>query len=214
MPITRAPKKSKWYVVWVGYAPGLYPSWDKCREQVEGYQGAKFKAYDTLAEAKVAFESGPPIPAPKTPKTAAERAAEKTGPILPSICVDAACNMTTGVMEYRAVETDTGKELFRMGPFDGSSNNLGEFLAIVHALGMLSRIKSDLPIYSDSKTALSWVRNKHAKTTLVRSKKNAEVFALIQRAESWLKTKSFPNSILKWETDKWGENPADFGRKH
>ena len=218
MPITRAPKKSKWYVVWIGHAPGLYPSWEKCRDQVEGYPGSRFRAYDTLAEAKIAFEKGPPTPAVKAVKSVAPAAVSETpvrtgGPIVPSVSVDAACDMTTGIMEYRGVDTESGKELFRMGPFEGSSNNLGEFLAVVHALGMLSNQGSSLPIYSDSKTALAWVRNKLAKTTLARTKKNTEVFGLIARAEEWLKTQTYSNSVLKWETEKWGENPADFGRK-
>lgn len=217
MPITRAPKKSKWYVVWIGHAPGLYPSWDKCRDQVEGYPGSRFRAYDTLAEAKAAFEKGPPKQAVKQtsadPVPIGKTTSGVRGPIVPSISVDAACNMTTGVMEYRGVDTQTGAELFRMGPFNGSSNNIGEFLAIVHALGMQNKTSGSLPVYTDSKTAMSWVRNKHVKTTVAPSDKNSDLFSLIRRAEEWLNTNTYPNRVLKWDTDKWGENPADFGRK-
>lgn len=217
MPITRAPKKSKWYVVWIGHSPGLYPSWDKCRDQVEGFPGSRYRAYDTLAEAKEAFEKGLPkqnvkqAPADQLPLGRTKTGAR--GPIVPSISVDAACNMTTGVMEYRGVDTQSGAELFRMGPFNGSSNNLGEFLAVVHALGMQKKNSGNLPVYTDSKTALAWVRKKHAKTTVAPSDKNSELFALINRAEEWLKNNTYANRVLKWNTDKWGENPADFGRK-
>ncbi|MBI2794663.1 MAG: ribonuclease H family protein [Ignavibacteria bacterium] len=217
MPITRAPKKSKWYVVWIGHSPGLYPSWDKCRDQVEGYPGSRYRAYDTLAEAKEAFEKGLPKQivkhAPADHVSLGKTKSGARGPIVPSISVDAACNMTTGVMEYRGVDTQTGVELFRMGPFSASSNNLGEFLAVVHALGMQKKNSGNLPVYTDSKTALAWVRKKHAKTTVAPSDKNSELFALINRAEEWLRTNAYDNRVLKWDTDKWGENPADFGRK-
>jgi ribonuclease HI len=90
---------------------------------------------------------------------------------------------------------------------------MGEFLAIVHALAHCKKHNITLPIYSDSRTAIAWVRNRLAKTTLERTAKNARVFELIQRAEDWLCTNTYVNHILKWETELWGENPADFGRK-
>jgi len=227
MAIIRAPKKSKWYVVWFGHAPGIYPSWEKCRPQVEGFPGSRFRAYDTLAEAREAFDRGPArggpakaeesvttSPLSKAKKVAKPKTeARKHGAVLPSISVDAACNMVTRVMEYRGVDTASGKELFRMGPYNGSTNNLGEFLAIVHAMGMMSKQGKVLPIYSDSKTALAWVRNRQVKTTVAPTKENKPVFELIARAEAWLKANTKEFIILKWETEKWGENPADFGRK-
>lgn len=121
--------------------------------------------------------------------------------------------MTTGVMEYRGVDTESGAEIFRMGPFQDSSNNLGEFLAVVHALAFLKERSLTLPVYTDSKTALAWVRNKRAKTTVQRTHGNQRVFELIARAEQWLTSNTYPNLVLKWETDQWGEVPADFGRK-
>ena len=209
-------KKPKWYVVWYGHAPGVYASWDKAKAQVDGFPGAKYKAFDTFGEADRALNAGPPSPAPRVmrptdPLTGLRMSA--TQPIVPSICVDAACDMTTGVMEYRGVDTATRVEIFRMGPFQGATNNLGEFLAVVHALGLQRRAATALPIYTDSRTAMSWLKNKLAKTTVVPNRTNSEVFALIDRAEKWLKQHSYPNKVLKWETDQWGENPADFGRK-
>ena len=121
--------------------------------------------------------------------------------------------MTTGVMEYRGVDTETGAEIFRMGPFQDSSNNLGEFLALVHAISFLKQRNMDWPIYTDSRTALAWVRNKRAKTTVDRTPGNKPVFDLIRRAEEWLKHNEYPNRVLKWDTKNWGEVIADFGRK-
>jgi ribonuclease HI len=116
-------------------------------------------------------------------------------------------------MEYRGVYTKTGKELFKQGPFQQGTNNIGEFLALVHGLAFLQQKKSNLPIYSDSKIAIGWVRKKKCNTKLKQNAKNKKLFELIGRAEDWLKKNTYPNKILKWETKDWGEIPADFGRK-
>ena len=34
-----------------------------------------------------------------------------------------------------------------------------------------------------------------------------------ERATKWLKENNYSATIKKWETKKWGEIPADFGRK-
>lgn len=207
--------KRKWYVVWHGHNPGVYDSWHEAGAQVQGVPGAKYKSFATREEAEAAF-SDHHSDHVGTSKPGSRKPVRTTLPdevLLPSIAVDAACDMTTGVMEYRGVDIATGSELFRMGPFQDSSNNLGEFLAVVHALGLCKQQGLTVPIYSDSRTALSWVRRKHAKTTVPRTPGNAQVFALIARAEQWLKDNPYPNRLLKWETESWGENPADFGRK-
>lgn len=134
--------------------------------------------------------------------------------ILPSISVDAACSGNPGRMEYRAVVTDTGREIFRQGPFENGTNNIGEFLALVHALAFLKeKNKPLLPIYSDSKTAISWIKKKKANTKITVNSKNRHWIGLLSRAEQWLETNTVTNPILKWDTENWGEIPADFGRK-
>jgi len=130
-----------------------------------------------------------------------------------SISVDAACSGNPGVMEYRGVHTADASEIFRLGPFQHGTNNLGEFLALVHGLALLKRQKSDLPIYSDSRTAMSWVRNKKVKTTIKRTPMNKKMFDLVDRAEIWLHNNTYTTEIIKWDTPNWGEIPADFGRK-
>jgi ribonuclease HI len=134
-------------------------------------------------------------------------------PIEDSICVDAACSGNPGVLEYRGVDTKSGAQLFHQGPFPEGTVNLGEFLGIVHALAYLKQRNCDWPVYSDSRTAIAWMKKKEIKTTLPRTEKNKEVFDLIDRALKWIRENSWPNKILKWETEHWGEIPADFGRK-
>ena len=135
------------------------------------------------------------------------------GPVLNSISVDAASSGNPGVMEYQGVDTETKEVLFKMGPFNNATNNIGEFLALVHGIAILEKDLKKKIIYSDSITAMSWVRKKRCQTKLVRSKENEEVFVLIDRAILWLKENKYSAIIKKWETKNWGEIPADFGRK-
>ena len=105
-----------------------------------------------------------------------------------------------------------GREIFHFGPVHGT-NNIGEFLAIVHALALLDKQGTKIPIYSDSATAISWVRRKQCRTQLARTPRTEKLYEMIARAEAWLKAHRVTNPILKWETSEWGEIPADFGRK-
>jgi ribonuclease HI len=208
-------KKQKYYVVWQGRRPGIYDNWAEAEAQIKGVADAKFKSYEIEAEAIKAFseKAEKHIYAKAKPITTAKSNNFVIKPIAESISVDAACKGNPGILEYQGVETITKKPIFKMGPFPESTVNLGEFLAIVHGLALLKKHNSTIPIYSDSRTAIAWVRNKAIKTNLARNKKNESLFELVDRAILWLKNNTFPNKILKWETEFWGENPADYGRK-
>ena len=129
-----------------------------------------------------------------------------------ALCVDAACSGNPGPMEYRGVHLPSGKEVFRFGPIQGT-NNIGEFLAIVHGLALMEQKGNRMPIYSDSVSGQAWVRNKKAKTTLARTPETEKALDLVARAENWLRTHQVNVPIMKWDTENWGEIPADFGRK-
>lgn len=130
-----------------------------------------------------------------------------------ALAVDAACSGNPGPMEYRCVHLATGQQIFHAGPFYGT-NNIGEFLAIVHALALLKKRGRTLTIYSDSRNAIAWVKRKKCKTTLPRNERTKKVYELVDRAEAWLVGNDISTTpLLKWETSKWGEIPADFGRK-
>ena len=207
-------KKQKYYVVWAGIKPGIYTSWEKCQEQIIGFSSPKYMSFQNLAEAEYAFQRKYENFVQNKQETDPSNPISKNKVIKDSISVDAACSGNPGLMEYRGVETETGKPIFHQGPFEDGTNNIGEFLALVHALAMLQK-NGDInkPIYSDSITAIAWVRNKKAKTQLEATKRNKIIFELIERAENWLKANTFKNPIYKWETESWGEIPADFGRK-
>ena len=127
--------------------------------------------------------------------------------------VDAGCSGNPGPMEYQAVDLQTGAQVFHYGPVHGT-NNIGEFLAIVHALALMEqRGIHDKVVYSDSYNAILWVEKKRCKTKLVRNEQTENLFKMIARAENWLRTHTISTPVIKWETAKWGEIPADFGRK-
>lgn len=207
--------KNKFYVVWAGKQPGICNSWDDCRKRVEGFEGARFKGFPTLDEAKIAFADNPfNYIGKKTESPVNVELIRKTGlPVMDSISVDAACSGNPGVLEYRGVYTRTGEEIFRRGPFPEGTTNIGEFLAIVTGLAWLKQKGWDVPLYSDSRNGISWTRQKRVNTKLVRTAKNEELFMVVEKALSWLHNNSYETKILKWETAVWGEIPADFGRK-
>jgi ribonuclease HI len=204
--------QNKWYVVWKGVTPGIYDTWADCKKQIDGFERALYKAFESPDEAARAYMSDP---WKYLGKNKARSAIHSLSPsiIRPALSVDAACSGNPGLMEYRGVYTDTGEEVFHKGPFQQGTNNVGEFLALVHGLALLKQKNSPLPVYSDSANAITWVRNKKCKTQLKACEANKTIFELIERAEIWLKNNRWTTSILKWETDKWGEIPADFGRK-
>ena len=209
--------KQKYYTVWKGHKIGVFDSWSDCQLQIKNFHGAQYKSFESKSLAEAAFNSAyedfitqnkqtrlnPPI-----------KALKKHGqPTLKSIAVDAASSGNPGLMEYRAVDVQNQKELFHQGPFEDGTNNVGEFLALVHGLAFLKTINSTRPLYTDSKTAISWVLKKRCNTQLSKTLKNKVLFELIDRAEAWLNNNTYDTEILKWETKYWGEIPADFGRK-
>lgn len=200
----------KYYVVWKGANPGIYDNWADCKAQISGYPDARYKSFKTKSEATIAYREGYSF----TKKSTTTADASRSSIIQNSISVDAACSGNPGDMEYRGVITSTGQELFKQGVFQEGTNNVGEFLAIVHGLAYLKKIgKHDLPIYTDSRTALAWVRKRKANTKLEMTNRNKDLFELIARGENWLKANTYNNPLIKWDTKSWGEIPADFGRK-
>lgn len=210
-----AKSKMKYYVVWEGHQTGIFDSWDKCQQQVKGYPNAKYKSYSSLEEAKDAVSHFPGWQRKENTGVKKNSAAvDRSAVDQKAWAVDAACSGNPGDMEYRGVWVADNTEIFHMGPFTKGTNNIGEFLALVHALALLKKQgDGHTRIYTDSRTAMKWVKMKKANTQLAPGRSNKVVFELIQRAETWLKNNSFTNPIEKWETEKWGEIPADFGRK-
>lgn len=210
-------KIKKYYVIWKGHKTGVFEKWEDCKAQIKNFKGAQYKSFDTFDAAKKAHKGNYKdyIGKSKNFKSGlSDEQLKKIGqPNYHSISVDAASSGNPGVMEYRGVDTKSKKQLFIQGPFPEGTNNIGEFLAIVHGLALLKKNESDRIVYTDSKTAMSWVRKKMCNSKLERNAKNEKLYELVDRAVTWLKTNSYKTTIVKWETKAWGEIPADFGRK-
>lgn len=196
--------KNKFYVVWNGRKKGIFTSWEICKEQVEGLKNAQYKSFETLADAEAAW---------KLPyKTFIQHQKKPVGNyIRESLVVDAACNHQ-GIMEYQGIWLATGEQAFHQSGFTKASNNLGEFFALVHAIALLQQKKYFCyPIYSDSVTAMAWVRKKKIQSVV--TEPDPKTADYLHRCLQFLEKTAYQNPILKWETAQWGENPADFGRK-
>ena len=217
--------KKKFYVVWHGVNPGIYDSWTDCKLQINGFEGAVYKSFDSKEEAEKAYSSSPYLyigtqkkaEAAKPPADVPQDRHDTVLPLPPEVpaealAVDAACSGNPGPMEYRGIYLRTGETVFHFGPVYGT-NNIGEFLAIVHALALMKQKGIRMPVFSDSRNAISWIKQKQCKTKLERNARTEELFRMIERAEGWLKANPSGISVHKWETDRWGEIPADFGRK-
>lgn len=209
---------------------GVEESLEKSRKQVYEQQNSPYTAAQTLIDqyfsslhtdnahkAPVQENPGSLVQSPViNPKEAAKL--QQKAHLIPhfehALAVDAACAGNPGKMEYQGVQVCNGKRIFKMGPFPEGTNNIGEFLAIVHALSYLNTQGfADTPIYTDSVTGMAWVRKKKANTKITANERNRPLLDLVARAEKWLQTHTYRNPILKWRTEEWGEVPADFGRK-
>lgn len=218
-----AKKECAYYVVWQGLQPGVYTDWDTCEAQVKGQKGAIYKGFATKEEAEQAFVSAPEIYVQRKPAGCKQSLSSMkptsllteglSAPILPALAVDAACSGNPGVMEFRAVIADTGNEVFHRGPFLEGTNNIGEFLALVLGLAYLKQHNLPWALYTDSRTALAWLKKGRVNTNIEWNNTNQDLFLMVRKAEQWLHDNTYTTPIYKWDTKRWGEIPADFGRK-
>jgi len=222
-----AKKKHKYYVVWQGKQPGIYTDWNECSKQIKGVAGARYKSYESQSMAEQAFRMGPDMGAslPTSPKknqsilevdeqgmTIVKPHEGMDSPILDALAVDAACSGNPGEMEYQGVYVASRTQVFHFKAPVGT-NNIGEFLAIVHGLAYLKKHNLNQILYSDSVNAINWVRRKECRTKLPLTEETAPLYDIIHRAEAWLHANSYTTEIRKWDTENWGEIPADFNRK-
>ena len=211
--------KNRFYVVWCGNHPGIYDDWEVCKKEIMGCKGAKYKGFPDRLSAETAFRQGPDAYWGKDVAPMIDLSTALERPVSQFIAVDAACSGNPGKMEYQGVYVDIStqptakKALFKSQVFPNATNNIGEFLALVHALAMQKKNGWHYPIYSDSVNAQIWIRQKKCKTKLQPNDKNIYLFELIARAEKWLNENTIEVPVLKWKTEIWGEIPADFGRK-
>lgn len=203
--------KNKFYVVWIGREQGIFDSWEECKKQIDGFAGAKYKGFTTYEQALLALQSYP------SNTNIVNPIIEKIQNNFPhnSIAVDAAVNMKNGIMEYRGIHLSSMQIIFHVGPLDYGlkSNNIAEFLAIVHGLQWLWQYDINAPVYSDSFTAITWVKNQKINSKVLEKNPVPQIKERIEKALKWLKEHPKHAEVIKWNTQEWGEIPADFNRK-
>jgi len=121
------------------------------------------------------------------------------------ISVDGGTEGNPGPCFYRGVDIKTGEVLFYKNLGMGT-NNVAEFLGVIRAIHYCEKNNIEPNIWSDSVTAIAWVRNKKHKSTF-----KGDVTKRLDDACDYLLNKNV--TINKWRTKEWGEIPADFGRK-
>ena len=198
----------KWKKIWI------FDTRDECKDSVNWYSDAKYKWFSSKEDAEIALNEWWEKYYEVKNVTKKEKINNKDIPFFTeSIAVDAACSGNPGEMEYRWIDLQTWKEVFHEN-FKIWTNNIGEFLAIVHWLNYLWN--DNKVIYSDSRIAISRVNQWKCKTQLKVEDWNPDferILKAVEWAEKWLKENWINHKILKWNTEEWWEIPADFGRK-
>lgn len=190
--------KNRFYVVWRGRQTGIFNSWDECKQQIDGYPGAQYRAYPDWEQAHEAHLKG----YWKNVADKIEQADEEVEQ--DSVTVDVRIN-ENGRLQYFGFHTTTGQLLFSSPVYEDGNNNVGQFLAIVHALALLAPRDDFRTIYSASDTAIRWVEKRQCNTSLCRTLRNTQLFDLLARANQWLAHNSFANHVVKWDKERWGE---------
>lgn len=210
--------KNKAYVVWVGGTPGVYNNWNEVKPLVDGYPGARYKGFPSREAAEAAYEGKSSPSKPKAKKSKLK--SNSISGIAPKgmyLTVDAAFSHKTNILEWRGVlvAENEEKEVFRSHAYRGGSANVGEFLAIIDGIEFLKFEGLELPIYSDSFVAQTWVKKKAHKSS---AETSDTLGALLNRANKLLKSGIYEDvkdviEMKDWKTKDWGEIAADFGRK-
>ena len=206
-------KEKKFYVVRKWKKIWIFDSRNECKDSVNWFSDAKYKWFFSKDEAEVALNEWWEKYYEVKDVVKKEKVNNENIPFFAeSIAVDAACSGNPWEMEYRWIDLQTWEEIFHE-KFKIWTNNIGEFLAIVHWLNYLW--DDNKVIYSDSRIAISRVNQWKCKTQVNSNGTSdfSKTFYAIERAENWLKENWIKHKILKRNTEDWWEIPADFGRK-
>ncbi len=160
----------KYYVVWKGRKKGVFTDWDTCKQQVDGFAGARYKSFKTRNEAEAAFSGKAITPGTTTPKkkTASGSVNTHTASDVAAIKVDTKI-FTDGGCEPNPGEAGSGIAIYRndqvselwYGLYNpAGTNNTAELNALHHALMIakeeLGQNKS-VVIFCDSKYSIQCI---------------------------------------------------------
>ncbi len=139
----------KYYVVKKGKTPGIYLTWDDCKKMVDGYPGAVYKGFATLAEAEAFLGNA------GTGASVAEREGEMTEMPTNYAFVDGSYNDATKTYGYGGFLYHDGHKVILQGKGvdeemvsmrNVAGEILGSIMAVEHALSLGL---TELTIYYD-----------------------------------------------------------------
>lgn len=153
--------KNKYYAVKVGKTPGIYHTWNECREQVSGYSGAIYKSFSTLVEAEAFIGIGQmkleePAELPMQEEVLAQEGETAVA------YVDGSYNVATGEYSCGVVFMIGGEELHMAQKGENQElatmrNVAGEILGSELAMRKAVELGlSKLSIYHDYQGIASW----------------------------------------------------------
>ncbi len=159
---------TKFYVVWVGRATGIFTDWVTCKAHVDGFVGARYKSFVTRDEAEAAFAGA-------KPSTGAGRLASSGGRLktysaaeIDSLPVDIKI-FTDGGCEPNPGEAGSGLSVYRDGKLvelwyglynPKGTNNTAELNALHQGLRLANNeiVKGKTAaVFSDSQYAIQCV---------------------------------------------------------
>ncbi|MGE3297060.1 MAG: viroplasmin family protein [Porticoccaceae bacterium] len=153
----------KYYVVWVGKAPGIYSTWPEAERQIKGFPGAKFKSFPTLALAEAAYAQGKTamVRKPASPRAKVAATGKHASADIEIYC-DGACDPNPG-------QAGTGIAIYKSGALyqlwyglynPAGTNNTAELLGLHHALVFADKFSASgqsVAILCDSKYAIECI---------------------------------------------------------
>lgn len=200
-------KNNKYYVVFKGYNTGIYDNWNDCKKQVNGFSGALHKSFESPDEAEKAFEEYS-----ESSNTNLEFE-QPTSYSIKSIIVSGNCPNNFGEMSYQWNLVASTNNAKRKNLSIIGTKNIADFIAIIDLIKLTKKVKLNLPIYTNSKTAVNWILNKKCNHQLFVSKQTETVLALVKEHDEWLLNNIIENEILLWNSNSWGVFPIVSKRK-
>ena len=134
----------KYYVVKKGITPGIYLTWDDCKKMVDGYPGAVYKGFATLAEAEAFLNGSAGVAVPVSnagTKKAGMKSVSMVEEELPAVYafVDGSFNPVMNVYGYGGFLFYNGEKVILQGAGDDEEmasmrNVAGEILGSMAAI--------------------------------------------------------------------------------
>ncbi len=195
------------YAVLEGRVPGVYDTWNECSAQVTGYSGAIFKGHICHSSARYEFRLHQRRKIAKFKIRTTPLAKKKKVSTLPTseyIVAGASYDRFNDTLTYRVVMGGTNETLFESEVYSGGNQSLGEYLALIEALKWVrENYKHDIPVLSNSMSAIIWIENKAYKGSLGIHDMDSDLYLELKKAKEYLSDMCQDGYKYSLNTLKW-----------